>query len=995
MIKKLRYLFTLLFLVIASVTWAEDVTVTMTSFTEISGYVADDENISYEAAKGTASTVPVVNNGEIRVYQNGGTFTISSNNGALIKSVTLGSSMKTSVTYAIDGGSASESTNIAANSSITVSDLSCSKILFTCVGTDKNSRLYVNNLSVTYTPSGAPTLQNPGFSFSAETAEAVVGEAFTAPTFSNPNNIDVTFASSNTSVATVNDAGAVTIVGAGTTEISATSEATDTYKAGEASYTLTVTEPLPTGMIFYESFNTNEGSGGNDGSWSGSIASSDFKSDNEGWSTEKASGANHCVKAGTGSAGGSLTTPEIPFETGKNYVLTFKAGAWNKSGEGTTLSLSASSASISVETVTMVMGQWTEYTVYINNVTGAGTISFYTSAGNNRFFLDEVTVAESDVVAPSISANDVEIAYDATSGSISFEIMNPVTGGSLTANTNSDWLTLGEVGESSIPYTANVNESASSRTADVVLTYTYGEENITKTVTVTQAGNPNQPGTQANPYTVAQARAAIDAGTGTSGVYATGIVSAIPTAYSTQYKNITFNFVDEVGDDVFLQAYRCGGDEAANVEIGDIVVVYGNLTKYNSTYEFASGCQLISLTHPDVAVPTFSPEAGVFYEAQKVSISCETEGATIKYSTDNATWADYTAPIAIAETTTIYAKAVKGTSESIVASAKYEIRDADMKGGPNNPYTVAEALEVEPIEGVYVSGIISEIKSIDVSRYERAQYYISDDGTTDNQLYIYNGYYLNGAAFTANDQIQEGDVVTVYGNLIVYNDVKQIDQNGYIVSLERPADEVPVIINAAATDGTSFYGTMFYSDKSLVVPQGAEAYTYTVGENGLEESWLYEAGDVIPAATGVVIKTSTAGEFKFVITTDEGYEDDQNMLSGSDEAALTTAPGTGAYKFYMLSLNKKGDANSVGFYFANSTGAAFTNGAHKAYLVVPASVSEAKGFPFGDDATGIEGLNVNDNVNANEVYDLQGRRMNVNNMPKGIYIVNGKKVVIK
>ena len=109
--------------------------------------------------------------------------------------------------------------------------------------------------------------------------------------------------------------------------------------------------------------------------------------------------------------------------------------------------------------------------------------------------------------------------------------------------------------------------------------------------------DPNVPGTENNPYTVAQARAAIDAGTGTQGVYATGIVSAIPTAYNSNYGNVTFNMVDEEGDEVFLQAYRCGGDEAVNVTIGDVVVVYGNLTKYGSIYEFGQGCQVISLEH--------------------------------------------------------------------------------------------------------------------------------------------------------------------------------------------------------------------------------------------------------------------------------------------------------------------------------------------------------------------------------------------------------------
>ena len=130
------------------------------------------------------------------------------------------------------------------------------------------------------------------------------------------------------------------------------------------------------------------------------------------------------------------------------------------------------------------------------------------------------------------------------------------------------------------------------------------DDNISSVATATYTYiDPNGPGTENNPYTVAQARAAIDAGTGTQGVYATGIVSAIPTAYNSTYGNVTFNMVDEEGDEVFLQAYRCGGDEAANVAVGDVAVVYGNLIKYGSTYEFGQDCEVVSLTHPVITTP--------------------------------------------------------------------------------------------------------------------------------------------------------------------------------------------------------------------------------------------------------------------------------------------------------------------------------------------------------------------------------------------------------
>ena len=150
-----------------------------------------------------------------------------------------------------------------------------------------------------------------------------------------------------------------------------------------------------------------------------------------------------------------------------------------------------------------------------------------------------------------------------------------------------------------------VTPSAQTVTIDQEADDNYYGGTATFTVSVVNS-DPNLPGTENNPYTVAQARAAIDANMGTQNVYATGIVSAIPTAYNSTYGNITFNMVDETGDEVFLQAYRCGGDEAANVTVGDVAVVYGDLTKYGSTYEFGQGCTLVSLTHPVITEPTIT-----------------------------------------------------------------------------------------------------------------------------------------------------------------------------------------------------------------------------------------------------------------------------------------------------------------------------------------------------------------------------------------------------
>lgn len=188
----LKSLLLLCALIVGSLSSWADTTVSMTSFTAISGYVGGDTNISYAAAKGSAGTAPVVNGNQVRVYQNGGLFTITANDGSKIKSVTLGSAMDTSVSYSIDGGAESSDQNITASSTITINNQNCSSIQFTCKGTDKNHRLYVNSLSVTYSP--ASSIVKP--SFSVEEGAVEKGTSLTLST--TTEGADIYYTTDNT-----------------------------------------------------------------------------------------------------------------------------------------------------------------------------------------------------------------------------------------------------------------------------------------------------------------------------------------------------------------------------------------------------------------------------------------------------------------------------------------------------------------------------------------------------------------------------------------------------------------------------------------------------------------------------------------------------------------------------------------------------------------------------------------------------------------------------
>lgn len=169
---------------------------------------------------------------------------------------------------------------------------------------------------------------------------------------------------------------------------------------GTASFTLSKEEhqggdvPVtPSGStMLYESFDKCTGTGGNDSIWGGrSIGAGTPTYDNKGWTSTqgKVYASSACVRVGTSSVNGDITTPS--FTVNGKAVLSFKAGAWNTSGDGTTLNLSVSNGTISPSSVTMKKGEWTDYNV---TITANGNVKTTFKASKLRFFLDEVKVTD-------------------------------------------------------------------------------------------------------------------------------------------------------------------------------------------------------------------------------------------------------------------------------------------------------------------------------------------------------------------------------------------------------------------------------------------------------------------------------------------------------------------------------------------------------------------------------------------------------------------------
>lgn len=121
----------------------------------------------------------------------------------------------------------------------------------------------IYTITVKYQSEAAATKKSAGLAFSETKATAVLGEKFTAPTLTKATNAAVKYTSTNTKVATIDEAtGEITLVAAGNTTIKAETEENADYYAGLVSYSLAVTEPVKdiVTLPYVEEFATGIGS---------------------------------------------------------------------------------------------------------------------------------------------------------------------------------------------------------------------------------------------------------------------------------------------------------------------------------------------------------------------------------------------------------------------------------------------------------------------------------------------------------------------------------------------------------------------------------------------------------------------------------------------------------------------------------------------------------------------------------------------------------------
>ena len=233
----------------------------------------------------------------------------------------------------------------------------------------------------------------------------------------------------------------------------------------------------------------------------------------------------------------------------------------------------------------------------------------------------------------------------------------------------------------------------------------------------------------------------------------------------------------------------------------------------------------------------------------------------------------------------------------------------------------------------------------------------------------------------------------VYDNAVLYvpagTKTKYQQIQGWKKFLNIRENTVDITISNAG------YSTFYSSQFSYVLPNGLSAQVVTKASNGKLTYRTIADGNtagIVPKGTAVILASQggRVGIYTLTPTLNDTSYSGTNLLQGSDE--ITTTTGNGYH--YKLSFGKTGTIwdNVFGWYWGAQNGAPFQIEGNKAWLVVPSGSTRAEAFAIDGDATEIKGIEPDE---SSEVYyDIQGRRVSTPTN-RGLYIKNGKKVVIK
>lgn len=832
-------------------------------------------------------------------------------------------------------------------------------------------------------------------------------------------------------------------------------------------------------VVFQETFDKCNGTGGNDGQWKGNVAATDITNtldnwtDVSGWTGVKVYKGAQSVKLGTGKAQGSITSPALGFNGAA--TLTLKARAWNKDNQVITLSLSEGTLSQTEVTLNNAEGEtWNVVNIEITDATPSSQLTISAKNKNdNRFFIDDVTITVStsgkeaaglsfgevtkftadlgstftaptltkttDAAATYTSSETSVATVDASTGDVTLVGAGTTT---ITATTpETDAYMAG-----SASYTLTVIDLSAMAKFQKVTTITSGKryliavENGGELVVGEAISNPSY--TYGYLYPIAPA-----ATDGDGNIYMEDITNAFTfTAvdgggYTIQQADGRFLFSDshasfQISDEAtadcvwnveaqsdgtlmitctangkFIQ-YDTGHNNFAvyDDEQGDLPVLYEEVGGKEAP-EFSFAAQTATLNLLDAgaftapALTNTSDGAVTYTSSDDAVATIDADGriealavGTTTITASVAETDEFTA--ATAEFTLHVTTLSDYMKTTTVESGKTYILAADNEGtaviaqtvGVNNSHGYLYVNEAAPADLMGATDLLNGFTLTE-----------TEGGYTIQDAY---GRYLymdeTHTSFNVSADRQDGDTWTVEpqadGTVKITNVLREkfiqysTEHESYGAYTDEQGIKPSLYVKNSIEVNEDGYATA-YSDNAVILPEGLQAAVITgVADGKLTIDYRYNSGDVIPAGTAVLVK-GEAGAHDYNLATSDEQAVAGNLLKGAANDVNTEGDGC---LFYVLSY----DANhqNLGFYWAAKDGAAFTSKAGKAYLALPQAASAGvTGYALDGTPVGIDQATTDAQAPA-VIYTVDGRlvqQTDVNDLPKGLYIVNGKKVIIK
>lgn len=651
------------------------------------------------------------------------------------------------------------------------------------------------------------------------------------------------------------------------------------------------------------------------------------------------------------------------------------------------------------------------------------------TAGNIEFSNAIVTYVKTSS-NPSITASDVTYASDITSGEIPYIINNPVEGTEFTASTITEWIQNVSVDATNSKVTFDMSENTETTPRTGTITLKYGED-ITKDVTVTQKGAvAKRTVTIETPEngTLKIYRGEEEVTSGSLIPQGTELRAEVTPNEGYKFRNwqavdgsthtYTSNFTYTVGEsDVTFKAnfdkivYHTitwsvnGVETTEQVEKGTAItfvtptenIPEGYVFKgwYGSTLEPQDNAPEYVTSATATADVTFyavfAKQKGTGSGEQKIELTNERIKKAREDASDTNGYKDnqdidgWTGKFLYYKNDNNYALQIN-RNETTSNNAYNSHLTTPVVSSPIQSITIKTNCNTASGRTVYLCS------SNDIGAANEANA-VYGSGKTDNvngsitipvtgnptQLNIYP---YGGVIYIESVTLTYGESATFYD---------------FRTSVTAPTTAT-ITLAEACTDGNVMYYGTYSNSKAFVVPEDIIVSEISVVDNKLLVD-SYSTGAVVPANTGVMVSSTTAGDHEVTLSDEAGTSvlGEDNMLRPTGDNGITAAEMAekdADGKFYRLTMHK---GTTLGYFWGAAEGAAFNVAGNKAYLAVPAAVA-AKMSSFvigGGSTTAIDGIETGNGANANrKVYNLQGQRMN-GTLPSGLYIIDGRKVIVK